>query len=155
MSDQVIQRAAELMREQAAAYRRLNSLCEQLTVALVRGEAEQIEAMTRTSEAELLSLRARLAQITSTLSSFAAARAAGPNQLPISAEVRTTFESASNDLIAMARTFQRLELFSTLSAADNVRVGLEASERSVRRAAATTPGLSRVFQMGITLFAMP
>lgn len=107
MSDQVIQRAAELMREQAAAYRRLNSLCEQLTVALVRGEAEQIEAMTRTSEAELLSLRARLAQITSTLSSFATARAAGPNQSPISAEVRTAFESASNDLITMARNFQR------------------------------------------------
>jgi branched-chain amino acid transport system ATP-binding protein len=31
--------------------------------------------------------------------------------------------------LGMARTFQRLELFSTLSAADNVRVGLEASGR--------------------------
>jgi branched-chain amino acid transport system ATP-binding protein len=30
----------------------------------------------------------------------------------------------------LARTFQRLELFSTLSAADNVRVGLEASGRA-------------------------
>jgi branched-chain amino acid transport system ATP-binding protein len=33
--------------------------------------------------------------------------------------------------LGMARTFQRLELFSTLSAADNVRVGLEASGRGV------------------------
>ena len=31
----------------------------------------------------------------------------------------------------LARTFQRLELFSTLSAADNVRVGLEAHGRAV------------------------
>ena len=32
--------------------------------------------------------------------------------------------------LGLARTFQRLELFSTLSAADNVRVGLEASGRA-------------------------
>src|SRR5258706_3349909 len=51
--------------------------------------------MTRAADAELLSLRARLAKITSTLSSFAATRAATPNQLPISAEVRATFEDAS------------------------------------------------------------
>jgi hypothetical protein len=107
MSDKVIQRAAELMREQAAAYRRLNSLGEQLSVALVHGEVEQIESMTRTAEAELLSLRARLAQITTTLSSFAATRAATPNQTPISAEVRATFEESSNELIVTARNFQR------------------------------------------------
>jgi branched-chain amino acid transport system ATP-binding protein len=35
----------------------------------------------------------------------------------------------------LARTFQRLELFSTLSAADNVRVGLEASGRAAPSAA--------------------
>jgi len=40
--------------------------------------------------------------------------------------------------LGLARTFQRLELFSTLSAADNVRVGLEASGRAV---ASTAVGL--------------
>jgi branched-chain amino acid transport system ATP-binding protein len=38
--------------------------------------------------------------------------------------------------LGMARTFQRLELFSTLSAADNVRVGLEVGGRSSSPSAA-------------------
>jgi branched-chain amino acid transport system ATP-binding protein len=37
--------------------------------------------------------------------------------------------------LGLARTFQRLELFSNLSAADNVRVGLEASGRAMPSAA--------------------
>jgi len=37
--------------------------------------------------------------------------------------------------LGLARTFQRLELFSTLSAADNVRVGLEASGRATSSSA--------------------
>ncbi len=37
--------------------------------------------------------------------------------------------------LGLARTFQRLELFSTLSATDNVRVGLEATGRSSASAA--------------------
>lgn len=97
------------MKEQAAAYRRLTVLCEHLSGALMRGEVEQIESLTRANEAELLSLRARLAQITAALSSFAAARAAASSQTPVSAEARTAFESASTDLIAMARNFQRTQ----------------------------------------------
>lgn len=107
MPDRVINRASELMREQAVSYRRLNSICEHLTTALVRGEQEQIESLTRAGEKELLSMRSRLAMITSALSSFASMRAASPDRTPVSEEVRANFESASNELISVARDFQR------------------------------------------------
>ena len=42
--------------------------------------------------------------------------------------------------LGRARTFQRLELFSTLSAADNVRVGLEASGRATASTAVALLG---------------
>ncbi len=42
--------------------------------------------------------------------------------------------------LGLARTFQRLELFSTLSAADNVRVGLEASGRATASTAVALLG---------------
>jgi branched-chain amino acid transport system ATP-binding protein len=47
--------------------------------------------------------------------------------------------------LGMARTFQRLELFSTLSAADNVRVGLEASGRG----AAPSSALGLLERVGV------
>jgi branched-chain amino acid transport system ATP-binding protein len=46
--------------------------------------------------------------------------------------------------LGLARTFQRLELFSTLSAADNVRVGLEASGR-----ATTSTALGLLERVGV------
>jgi len=107
MPDKVINRATDLMIEQAASYRRLDSLCNHLAGALVRGELEQVESFTRAGEKELLGLRARLAQLTSALSSFAALRAAAPDQTPVSRDVRARFESASNELISVARDFQR------------------------------------------------
>jgi hypothetical protein len=108
MPDKVINRASGLMREQTAAYRRLAAVCEQLIAALVRGEAEPIESLTRAGQAELLGLRSRLAQITSALSSFAAMRNAAPDRTPISAETREQFEAASNDLISTVRDFERV-----------------------------------------------
>jgi hypothetical protein len=85
------------MREQAAAYRRLTSLCDKLAAALVRGVPEQIESLTGPAERELLSIRARLAQITIALSNFAAERKASGAR-PVSAETKTDFESASQEL---------------------------------------------------------
>jgi hypothetical protein len=106
MPDRIINRAADLMREQATAYRRLKAACDLLAAALVRGDPEQIETLTRTGEKELLGLRSRLAQITSTLSSFAALRASAPDKTPVSEDVRGSFETASKELISRARDFQ-------------------------------------------------
>ena len=47
--------------------------------------------------------------------------------------------------LGMARTFQRLELFSTLNAVDNVRVGLEASGRG----AASSSALDLLERVGV------
>ena len=47
--------------------------------------------------------------------------------------------------LGMARTFQRLELFSTLNAVDNVRVGLEASGRC----AASSSALDLLERVGV------
>ena len=59
MLDELIQNAAKLMREQAAAYRRLDSACHQLAAALVSGQPETIESLTRAGEGELLKMRYR------------------------------------------------------------------------------------------------
>lgn len=120
MPDKVINRAADLMIEQAASYRRLDSLCAHLGGALLHGESEQVESYTRAGEKELLSLRARLAQITSALSSFAAMRAASPNTTPVSEQVRARFEAASKELIAAAESFQRTRARTTALAINGV-----------------------------------
>ncbi|MEW6737072.1 MAG: hypothetical protein AB1489_37645 [Acidobacteriota bacterium] len=103
MVDNLIERIAKLMREQAAAYQRLKLFCERLAVALTRGEPEAIESLTRSGEAELLSMRARLAQITSSLSSFATIQ----DRPAISSETRKIFEEASQELLSSAREFQQ------------------------------------------------
>jgi hypothetical protein len=106
MLTELIDRAAELMREQAAAYARLDSLCNQLVAALVRGAPETVESLTRAGESEMLKMRARLVQITATLTSFAEARAKSPDTGSISNEVRSKFEIASQELLQAARKFQ-------------------------------------------------
>ena len=107
--DKLIHRAAELMREQAAAYARLDSACAQLTAALVRGVPESIESLTRAGESELLKMRARLVQVMASLTDFADARAKHPNAGSITAETRALFEGASQELLAAARSFQRTQ----------------------------------------------
>ncbi len=107
MSENLVNLAIEMMKEQAVAYRRLCATSEQLVIALVRGEPAQIEVLTRTGERELLSMRARLAQLTATLTSFAQLRASTPNPTPVSPQTRAAFETASKELTAMAEAFQR------------------------------------------------
>ncbi|MGH9944960.1 MAG: hypothetical protein ACRD9R_21635, partial [Pyrinomonadaceae bacterium] len=110
MRESLVQRIAELMREQAAGFRRLDGAVQQLATSLVNGRPETIESVTRAGESELLRMRSRLVQIMSALASFADARPAGgeanPSD-PITHESRTLFESASRELMQAARDFQR------------------------------------------------
>jgi citrate synthase len=107
MPSQLILKAAELMHDQAAAYKRLDSLCQQLSVALVRGAPEPIESLTRTGESELLKMRSRLGQIVSTLTAFAEKRGNSQERSPIDSDARASFEAASKELMEAAESFRR------------------------------------------------
>lgn len=95
------------MQEQAAAYRRLDSACAQLSAALVRGEPSLIESLTRAGESELLKMRSRLLQLMSALTAFADSRARSQEDVKLAAETREQFESASSELLGAAHDFER------------------------------------------------
>lgn len=108
MTSQLINKAAELMRDQASAYRRLDATGQQLAAALVNAGPDVIETLVRSGESELLRMRSRLVQIISALTAFADARAAaGDAQTPLEPTVRAAFEEASAALLAAASDFQR------------------------------------------------
>jgi hypothetical protein len=106
MPEELVQQAARLMREQAEAYRRLTSACEQLTGSLVRGAPETISSLVRAGEGELLHMRARLVKIMSALTAYSDQRTQSHSAPAISADARAEFGMASNDLLAAARRFQ-------------------------------------------------
>jgi hypothetical protein len=109
----LISKAADLMREQSLAYGRIDAVSKQLSGALVSGSPEIIGSLVRAGESELLRMRSRLVQIISALTAFADARAAAhgnpPDSTaqPLDPQVRTLFETASNELMRAARDFQR------------------------------------------------
>jgi hypothetical protein len=107
MLDQLIQNAAKLMNEQTVAYRRLNAACQQLGGALVSGQPETVEALTRAGEGELLRMRVRLVELMNALSTFADQHATGQHTL--SQPTREAFRQASSELLAAARDFQRTQ----------------------------------------------
>lgn len=109
MTSQLIEKAAELMREQAGAYRRLEDTAQQLAAALVNAGPETIEGLVRVGESELLRMRSRLVQIISALTAFADARAASAGQIALEPAVRAAFEEASANLLTAARDFQRAQ----------------------------------------------
>lgn len=96
------------MTEQAVAYGRLTSAVTQLSVALVGGKPETIEALTRTGDSELLKMRSRLLQITAQLTNFADARARETEKSPLAAEARQQFETAAKSLLDAARAFEKI-----------------------------------------------
>ncbi len=109
MLDKLIQNAAKLMCEQAAAYRRLDSACQQLSVTLVSGQPEAIEALVRAGEAELLKMRVRLVELMTSLATFAERQAGVEGQAALGAETRSAFREASNELLQAARDFQQTQ----------------------------------------------
>ena len=108
MHDELIRKVADLMNEQAVAYGRLQSATIQLSVALVGGKPDNIEALARTGEAELLKMRSRLLQITAALTNFADARGREIEKAPLNPEAREQFELAARILLEAARKFEKI-----------------------------------------------
>jgi hypothetical protein len=108
MHDALIQRVAELMTEQTAAYARLESATAQLTGALALNEPQQVESLTRAGESELLRMRSRLVEITSALTKFAEIRASETEKTTLDPQSREEFETAAKHLIDHARKFKKI-----------------------------------------------
>lgn len=107
MHNDLVRKVAELMNAQSAAYQRLEAATSQLTAALVRGEPNGIEALTRAGETELLRMRSRLVEITSLLTKFTDLRAAETEKMPLEKEVREQFEAQAQKLLDCAREFRK------------------------------------------------
>ncbi|MCY7346001.1 MAG: hypothetical protein LH614_07230 [Pyrinomonadaceae bacterium] len=108
MQNDLIRKVASLMTEQSAAYSRLESAAQQLTVALVGGEPGRIESLTKAGETDLLRMRSRLLEITSALTNFAETRANQPEKTALDADAREQFDAAAKKLLENARSFQKI-----------------------------------------------
>ena len=108
MHDEIIRKVAELMSEQSAAYARLESATEQLSAALVRGEPNVVESLTRAGETELMRMRAKLLEITSALTTFAESRARQTEKSPLDGAAREQFETSAKTLLEAAKNFQKI-----------------------------------------------
>ena len=115
-SDDLLARVSDLMREQQAAYVRLEKLARNLTAQLVNGSPETIQRTIKIGNIELFKMRARLVEMMNTLTAFADARRnqTSTNQTattqppPLTPEARSDFEAASKKLLEAARSFARL-----------------------------------------------
>jgi methylphosphotriester-DNA--protein-cysteine methyltransferase len=106
MQNELVLKVAALMNEQSSAYARLESATAQLTAALVRGEPNSVDSLSRAGESELTKMRARLLEITSQLASFAELRAAQTERTPLEAATREQFDAAAQSLLEAARKFK-------------------------------------------------
>ena len=107
MQDDLIRKTAKLMTEQSAAYANLEALTAQLIAALTRCEPISIEMLSRAGETELFRMRSRLLEITSALTGFAEIRASQVESLPLDTDAREQFETAANNLLVIARKFEK------------------------------------------------
>lgn len=107
MQDDLIRKVANLMSEQTSAYSRLESATNQLSAVMMRGEPHSVETLAKAGEKELLTMRSRLLEITSALTSFAELRAAQIEKIPLNSEAREYFEKSAKGLLAAAKDFQK------------------------------------------------
>ncbi len=105
--EKLIIRATELMQELAQAYQKLSSVCEQLAAAFINARVEAIEMLTRIGQAELLTIRAKLSQITWLLSAFTNGRNNGNEPNFLGVKEKSAFELASKELVFAAKVFQQ------------------------------------------------
>lgn len=105
MQDDLIREIAKQMAEQSQAYAGLESLTRTLISALSACDVVRIESASRNGEAELFRMRARLLQITSSLTSFADLRASQEESQPFDPAARAQFEVAAKNLLETARRF--------------------------------------------------
>jgi hypothetical protein len=108
MQNDLIQKVANLMGEQTAAYNRLQSATTQLAAAMVEGEAKTIESLSRAGETELMRMRARLLEMISALTDFSEMRAAETEKAPLDKFIREQFDGAAKQLIEAAGNFQKI-----------------------------------------------
>lgn len=94
------------MAEQSAAYLSLRSLTTQLVAALTKSEPTLIESLCRTGETETLRMRARLVDITSSLTEFGRLRAESAEPVTLDPDARAAFEREANTLLEAARGYE-------------------------------------------------
>lgn len=108
MENDLIRKVALLMDDQTDAYVRLESVTSQLSTVLMRGEANLVESFSKSGEKELQRMRARLLEITTSLSEFAEFRINQSEKTPLDADARSQFEKAAKELLDAAKRFQAI-----------------------------------------------
>jgi hypothetical protein len=106
MQNELIKKVAALMDDQATAYSRLHSAANQLAAALMKGDPDNIESLSRAGETELLRMRARLLEMISALTEFSEMRASQEEKAPLEKTIREQFDMAAKQLLDAARSFQ-------------------------------------------------
>lgn len=106
MQNELIKKVAALMADQTTAYNRLQSAAKQLSAALVQGEPDNIESLSRAGETELMRMRARLLEMISALTEFSEMRAGETEKAPLDKMIREQFDISAKQLLEAAGNFQ-------------------------------------------------
>ena len=113
MQNELIQKVANLMNEQTSAYNRLQSEAGQLAAAMIQGNPDTIDSLSRAGETELMRMRARLLEMISALTEFSEMRAAETEKTPLDKSIREQFDTSAKQLLDAARNFQAVASRST------------------------------------------